>query len=159
MVAGSRARARPDRAAERATALMLAPALVLVLIVLAAIAVDLALVDTAHRSAYRSLSAAADDAAAMADSRHLQLTGEVRLDPAAAERVARAHLGVLDGVDVPGYAAPAFEVLDADVRADTASGTVDITATVRVEHVFLGAVPGTADATDIEVQARGRMLP
>lgn len=143
---------------ERATALMLAPALVLVVLVLGAIAVDLSLVHAARRSAYRSLSAAADDAAAMVDSAEFQRSGEVRLDAEAAERVVRAHLGVLDGDAPPGFSEPAFRVMDADVATDVPGGVVRITATVEVEHVFGPAVPGIDDTTTISMSVTGRML-
>lgn len=143
---------------ERATALMLAPALVLVVLVLGAIAVDLSLVHAARRSAYRSLSAAADDAAAMVDSAEFQRSGEVRIDPASAERVVRAHLGVLDGDAPPGFSEPAFRVLDADVTADVPGGRVRIAATVEVEHVFGPAVPGLDDTTTISMSVTGRMM-
>jgi hypothetical protein len=137
---------------------MLAPALVLVVLVLGAIAVDLSLVHAARRSAYRSLSAAADDAAAMVDAAEFQRSGEVRIDPDAATRVVRAHLGLFDGEAPPGFAEPAFRVLDADVATDVTTGIVRIHATVEVEHVFGPAVPGLGDTTVISVTTSGRML-
>lgn len=142
---------------DRASAVVLAPALVLVLLVLGAIAVDLSLVHTARRSAHRSLSAAADDAAAMIDSREFQRSGSVQLDPAAAERVALAHLGLLDG-DVPdGFSEPAFTVTEAEIRADVGEGVVHIEAVVEVPRVFSAALPGTAPATT-RIAVTGRML-
>lgn len=146
------------RRTESGTALMLMPALVLVLLVLGAIAVDLSLLHSARRSAYRSLSAAADDAAAMVDAREFQRTGDVRLDAEAARRVARAHLGVLEGPAPPGFAEPAFDVAEAAVHADAGSGRVRIEATVLVERVFASAIPGMDDTTSIPVVVTGRML-
>ena len=143
---------------ERATALMLAPALVLIVLVLGAIAVDLSLVHTARRSAYRSLSAAADDAAAMVDSEEFQRTGRVWIDPDAADRVVRAHLGLFDGDPPEGFAAPAFRVVSADVTTDPSAGTVQIDAVVEVPHVLGPAVPGLEEASLIRVVVRGRML-
>lgn len=136
---------------------MLAPALVLVVIVLGAIAVDLSLVYTARRSAYRSLSAAADDAAAMIDSDEFQRTGDVRVDPEAATRVVRAHLGLLDGDTPPGFADPVFRVLDADVATDVTDGVVRITALVEVDRIFTPAVPGVDRSTTLEMTVTGRM--
>lgn len=143
---------------ERSTALMMAPALVLIVLVLGAIAVDLSLVHAARRSAYRSLSAAADDAAAMVDAAEFQRSGEVHVDPDAATRVVRAHLGLLDGGSPPGFSEPAFRVLEADIAADVTAGLVRIDATVEVDHVFGPAVPGLGDTTIISVSATGRML-
>jgi len=147
---------------QRGSVWMLAPALVLVLMGLGALGADLALLHAAHRSAYRSLSAAADDAAAMVDARELQLSGAVRLDPQRAEAVARAHLGLLGQ---PGshraegaWAEPAFDVTAAEIDADPARGTVQITATVEVDHVFLAAVPGIDSTTEIRVSTTGRMM-
>lgn len=143
---------------ERATALMLAPALVLVVLVLGAIAVDLSLVHAARRSAYRSLSAAADDAAAMVDAAEFQRSGDTRIDPDTATRVVRAHLGLVDGDAPDGFAEPPFRVLQADVATDVPAGVVHIVATVEVEHVFSRAVPGLDDTTTIELTVTGRML-
>ncbi len=55
--------------AERATALVMVPAVALVFIVLAAIALDLTAVAGVQRSAERTLAAAVDDAAGMIDGR------------------------------------------------------------------------------------------
>ena len=137
---------------------MLAPALVLVVIVLGAIAIDLSLVHTARRSAYRSLSAAVDDAASMIDSREFQLSGDVQLDEAAAERVVYAHLGLLDGDAPAGFAEPAFEVLTATVEVDVPNSTVRIHATIEVDHVLLTAVPAMGDSTQFEMDVAGRMF-
>jgi hypothetical protein len=136
----------------------MAPALVLIILVLGAIAVDLSLVHAARRSAYRSLSAAADDAAAMVDASEFQRSGEVHIDPDAATRVVRAHLGLLDGDAPPEFSEPAFRVLNADVATDVPAGVVRISATVEVEHVFGPVVPGLGDTTIISVTTTGRML-
>ena len=140
------------------SALVLVPALVLVALALGGIGVDLALVHMARRSAYRSLSAAVDDAAGMVDARRLQLDGEARLDPGAAERVVRAHLGLLVSSGAESWAEPAFEVTGAEVLTDPDAGTVSVTATVRVEHILLAAVPGVADSTDVRISSVGRLL-
>ncbi len=137
---------------------MMAPALVLVMLVLGAIAVDLTLIHTARRSAYRSLSAAADDAAAMVDSAEFQRTGEIRIDPDAAERVVRAHLGLLDGDAPPGFSEPAFEIVKADVATDVPAREVRIDATVEVDHIFGPAVPGLGDTTLLHLSVTGTML-
>jgi hypothetical protein len=137
---------------------MLAPALVLVVLALGAVAVDMTLVHTARRSAHRTLSAAADDAAAMIDGHRLHTTGEVTVDPAGARRVALAHLGVLEGGAVEGMDRPGFDVVDARVAVDIARAQVTVTATFRVRHVFLAALPGRADHTDVTMSATGVML-
>ena len=150
---------RRQRGCERSTALMLAPALLLVVITLGAIAVDLSLLHAAKRSAYRSISAAADDAASMVDSSHLLRTGEVRLDGEAATRVALAHMGLLE--EPPdGVPAPVFEFTGDPTIAFPAGepNVVEITATVEVDHILLAAVPGMADSTTFQIETRGRMV-
>ncbi len=79
-------------AGERGTAMVLVPTMALVVFALAGLAIDLSLVHSAHRALHRSVSAAADDAAAMIDQRHLQMTGELRVDTTAAQRIVEAHL-------------------------------------------------------------------
>ena len=154
---------------ERSSAAMLAPALLMVLLALAAVAVDLSLVHAARRSAYRSLSAAVDDAASMVDSRHLLATGEVRLDRVAARRVALVHLGLL-GEPPDGFSAPTFEFVgEPRILFDTnggdglpggsAAGTsVVIHATVRVDHIVLSALPGMDDSMDLAMTTTARMV-
>lgn len=137
---------RPHVPRERGTALVLVPAITLVLLCLAAIAIDLSLVHAVHRDAHRTVSAAADDAAAMIDERRLQLTGELEIDPARAERVVRAHLGSAD---------LAGELSEVDITTDDT--TVDVSAVVHAPHVVLPALPGRDDSTRLVVTARGRL--
>jgi hypothetical protein len=120
----------------------------LVLIVLAAIALDLTVVAGAQRSAERVAASAADDAAGMIDGRAHQLDGSVRIDRSAAERVVRARLGTADLVgDVR------------DVQIEITDTTVDVVVRVESPHLFLRAVPGMDDASlsaPIHVRARLR---
>lgn len=134
--------------AERASALVLVPAMALVVIALAAIAVDLSMLHAAHRSVHRSVSAAADDAAAMIDLRQVQVTGELRVDPEAARRVAAAHL---DAATLPG------ELVGLRTDVDTAGLTVTVTATVVVRHVVLPVSASTNGEEPIVVSARARV--
>jgi hypothetical protein len=136
---------------ERATAAMLAPAMALVLVVLAAIALDLSAVAGTQRAAERVVAAAADDAAGMLDGRAHQHDGSVRVDREAAVRIVKAHL---DAADLPG------RLRDLDVLVtDT---TVDVTVRVESPHLFLRAVPGMDDvalSAPIRVRARLRTDP
>lgn len=153
------------RRSERATALMLVPALLLVLMTLGGVGVDMALTHSAQRAAYKTLSAAADDAAGMLDGARLQADGTVALDRSAAERVARAHLGVLPA-EVGDRAVGAarigaveslpYRVVSSGVT--TTDDSVTITATIEVDHIFLGAVPGLQDRSRVTVTTTGRLL-
>lgn len=144
------------RRSQTGTALMLVPAMLMVVMVLGGIAVDLSLAYSAQRSLYRTLSAAADDAASMVDTRAHQINGSVRLDTDAATRVARTHLGVVEsnlGADTA-RAHPTNELLDSSVLVTADSVTV--TATVSVEHIFMKAVPGSPDSSEVTVVAVGK---
>ncbi len=136
------------RFAERGTALVMVPAMALVFIVLAAIALDMTAVSGVQRAAERELSAAVDDAAGMLDGPANQRSGVAQIDKAAAERVVRARIAA---ADLPGR----IVALDVTVT-DT---TVDATARIESPHLFLRAVPGVDDAAmsaPLHVRARLR---
>ena len=134
---------------EAGSALMLVPAMLLVLICLGGIAIDLTVVHGAHRSAHRSVTAAADDAAAMIDSSLLQQTGELRIDPIAARQVA---LSQMDPDQLPGRIADGPWVIVDD------SGTVATVGVVLdIDHVMLRALPGHPDDERITVVAQARL--
>ncbi len=134
--------------AERGSALVLVPAVTLVVFALAGIAVDLSALHSAHRSLHRSVSAAADDAAAMLDQRHLQMTGEVRIDPSAAQRVAAAHLAT---VSLPG------DLVELRTDVDPAGGTVTVTATFVVRRILLPASAWSGRDESLQVRSRARV--
>lgn len=138
-----------DRRSERASALVLVPTMLLVLLCLAGIAIDLSLLHGAHRGAHRVVSAAADDAAAMIDPELLQLTGELRIDPDAARRVATAQVGTMS---LPGRQVGPVQVT---VSADGA--TVSVRVTVEIDHVVLRSLPGRPDHQRIDIVANGRL--
>jgi hypothetical protein len=139
--------------------LVLVPSLVLVLIVLGGISVDAAVAHAAQRDLYRTLSAAADDAAAMVDQRQLQLDGTVRLDEDAARRVVQAHLAASSselgegarGADHPHHIRA--------VQVEVDDTTVGIEVEAVAPHVFLSAVPGMPDGTRVHLAVTGRLQP
>jgi hypothetical protein len=142
-------RAATERATtERATTLVLVPAMMLVLIALAAVAIDLTAVHVAQRSLYRTVSAAADDAAGMLDTRRIQLDGRLQVDCPSARRVIDARLR---SADLPG------PMLDLNVMCT--DDRVDVRARVAVQHVFLAAVPGAPDIDDVPIAVRARVDP
>lgn len=138
------------RGPERGTAVVLAPALMLVLVALGAIAVDLSVVHSAHRTVHRVASTAADDAAAQLDDDALHLRGELRIDPVEAERVATARTGASR---LPGRLAAPVEV-----SVDPGGEMVEVHVTVVVPRVVGRGIPGTSDTT-LEVVGRARMDP
>ena len=130
-------------------ALMLVPAMLLVLICLGGIAIDLSVMHGAHRSAHRSITASADDAAAMIDSSLLQETGDLRIDPIAARRIA---LSQMEAVQLPGRVADGPWVV-----VDDSGSVVTVGVVLDVDHVMLRALPGHEDRERITVIARARL--
>ncbi len=128
---------------------MLVPAMMLVLICLGTIAIDLALLHGAHRSAHRIVSAAADDAAAMIDTEELQRSGELVVDPARALRVVDAHMRT---ARLPGELAS-----EPSVRIGRDGSTVTVTVELLVAHVMLRAVPGRSEHERVVVTATARL--
>jgi uncharacterized membrane protein len=135
--------------AERGSALLLFPTAIAVLLLLAAIAVDLSTVHLARRELLRTASQAADDAASMIDRGLLRRTGEARIDHAAADRVIRfelaaAHLaGTLTGPPI--------------VAFDDAAGTVTVSVSMQVEGMFRRVVPG-GERHIVTAVVSGRLL-
>ena len=122
---------------------MLMPAGVLIVLVLASIAVDMALVQLRQRQAYDLAAAAANDAVtAGADPAALR-RGEYRLDPDAAESIVATAVGASD------LAASLAAPPDVDVTDDGLVVTVSLTA----DYVFAGVIPGAPDGTTVTATA------
>ena len=143
--------ARSVRPTERGTALVLVPACMLVVLGLATIAVDGAVLHAAQRRLVAICAAAADDAAGMVDARAVQLDGSVRLDPAAATRVAMARLSLARRVGPP--AGPT------SVRVDAGRGTVEVRSSADVDRLVFRLLPGGARSTSVSCNVRGRLRP
>jgi Flp pilus assembly protein TadG len=129
--------------------LLLFPAAVLVVVVLAAVAVDSTIAFLGERELANATAAAANDAAAQAvsDPAFYQ-GGRIELDPATVERVAvtRVRASLDDGrhhdVEVVARAAPP--------SAAGCGWTVHVSARARVSYVFAGAVPGGPDSATVD---------
>ena len=133
-------------AGDAGSALMLMPAAVLIVVVLAAMAVDLSL----HQLGERQLRALAADAAndavgAGVDADRLRATGEVRLDPVDAEAVARRSVAA----GWPSTVAPGAVT----VTVDATAGSVTVTVTGTVESVFARALPHGDDGAVVRATA------
>jgi hypothetical protein len=119
------------------------PAGLLVLLVLASVAVDMSMVHLRHRQALDVAASAANDAVtAAADPAQLR-RGVYRIEPSEAREVARRTIAA------SGLAAhmvgPARVVVD--------GANVQVSITVRAEHFFTGALPGTPDSTVVTATA------
>jgi hypothetical protein len=144
---------------ERASAMVLVPSLVLVLVVLGGISVDAAVAHAVQRDLYRTLSAAADDAAGMIDQQRLQLDGTVQLDQDAARRVVHAHLGVAAGGLGAGNAGADHPRHLRSVEVEVDERTVTIRVAAEVPRVVLSGVPGMGEHLLVHLVVTGRLQP
>lgn len=120
---------------------MLVPAGILVLLLLAAIAVDAAIVLAAQRDlAHRTAAVAGDLANVAVDDERLYGAGQVVLR----SDVAEAQVAVAFPADrpPPGYAAWAASVA-------TDGRQVTVAATAEVRYLFASAVPGAPRSTTV----------
>lgn len=122
---------------------MLLPAGVLVVLVLASIAVDMALVQMRQRQAFDLAASAANDAATAGVDRSGLRVGTYLLDPAATE--ASVERSVAASQQATHLAAPPEVVVTPD--------TVEVTITLSADYLFAGVVPGAADGTTVTATA------
>ena len=133
----------------RSTLLMLVPAGVLVVVLLGAIAVDLSAAHLAQRRLVQVTERAADDAAGMLDRDALRSGNAVRVQPAAAERLARLQVGAFE---VAGLEATSTSVtLTPDGRG------VSVRTQARVRRIFGRGLPGVAPTYRITARATARL--
>ncbi len=132
---------------ERGSALMLMPAAVLILIVLASIAVDFTIVRLGGRELTALADAAGNDAATLALARAGFDEGTVILDERRAREVVAAT--------VAATASPVDDIVVVDVSATDIDGApgVSVTLTGTVDYVFATAIPGAPTSQHIEVTA------
>jgi hypothetical protein len=130
---------------ERGSVLMLAPAGILVLLLLAAIAIDGAVVWLAQRDlSNRTAGVAADLAGAAVDDVAFYDTGDVRLRADVAETYTAL---VFDPERLPqGYASWSAEVV-------VIGRTVTIAARAEVRYIFAAAIPGLDRTVEVGTRA------
>ncbi|MFN2505352.1 MAG: hypothetical protein ABR540_14200 [Acidimicrobiales bacterium] len=136
---------------QRGSALLLFPAGVLIVIVLAAMAVDTSIAFLGERELAGAVAAAANDAATEAISnRAFYDRGQIELDTGEVERVAEAR--VRGSVDAGRHR-------DLAVRARVvrpASGcawALTVEASARVDYLFARALPGGPDEATVDARA------
>lgn len=135
---------------ERGSTLLLYPAAFMVILVLAAIAVDLSMIHLARRELLRSASQAADDGAAMLDADAIRSSSFDTLD------LDRAREVVV--VEMAAQRLPGDLIGSPRVDAGPRPGTVAVTATMRIEHVFSSVVPGAPRSETITVEVIGEVI-
>jgi hypothetical protein len=118
---------------DRGSALMLMPAAVLIVLVLAAIAMDLSLLHLARRELIAAAEAAANDAVTFGlDEARYRRGDGYQLDPA------RARRAVVQALVARGLA----DDLTQPPRVVVAATTVEVSLAMRVDFVFARALPG-----------------
>ena len=137
---------RPDarrHADERGSVLMLVPAGLLIVLVLASIAVDMSLVQLRQRQAHDLAAGAANDAATAAVDRGRLRSGDYEVDPDDAAAVVERIVAASElAPDVVG--SPAVRVTDAGVEVEVS---------LYADYVFAGVVPGAPDGSTVTATA------
>jgi hypothetical protein len=128
---------------DRASVLMLVPAAVLIVLVMASIAVDMTLVQLRQRQAYDLAAGAANDAATAAADQGALRAGTYRVDAEAALRVVERVVAASD-------VAP--EVVGAPAVRVTPDG-VEVEVALRADYIFAGVVPGAPDGRTVRATA------
>jgi uncharacterized membrane protein len=148
---------RRHRPTETGSALILVPAAVLVLVVLAAIAVDSAAVFLGQRQLAEAAATAATDAAGAISEPTFYQTGTITLDPSEAQHLAAASIAAQDLHAVK---------LAGPIQVTVAGRQVCVTLTGEVPVIFGRALPGVPRDTTVHATAtataagdRGTLVP
>jgi hypothetical protein len=132
---------------DRGSALMLMPAAVLIVLVLAAITVDLSLVHLGRREASAAAEAAANDAVTFGLDEAAYRRGEgYHLDPGRVRTAVKRSLSV-QSTSRRWVGSPHV----------TIEGTrVTVTVTIRIDYLFARAIPGGPDRTTVTAVGSAR---
>jgi hypothetical protein len=132
-----------ERNRDSGSALMLMPAGLLIVLVLASIAVDMSLVHLRKRQAFELAAAAANDAAAAGADQGRLRSGSYVLDPEATRSVVEEVVAASElASELAGP--PLVTVTDDAVRVELA---------VEADYIFAGVVPGAPDGTVVTASA------
>lgn len=145
----SRCRVREGRRdVDRGSVLMLVPAGLLIVLIMASIAVDMSLVHLRQRQAYDLATAAANDAATAAldpaRARSSSAVADHDVAVSVAERVVEASDLSADVVGAP--------VVQVD------GGRVEVRISMRADYIFAGAVPGAPDGLTVTATASAQAV-
>lgn len=133
----------PVDPADRGSALLLMPACVLIMLVLASITVDMALVHLRQRQAFDVAAAAANDAVTAGVDTSALRSGTFVVQPAAARQVVARSVAASELA--PHLVGPPRVAVDGD--------QVEVRLTLRADYLFTGVMPGTPDATTVTATA------
>ena len=138
------------RVTERGTALLLYPAGVMVLMVLASISVDLSAIRLARQELDSTVQVAADDAAGMVDESSLRSGDRLVIDLDRARRLVEGEMALADTACV--------SIPTVTVDLGPRPGTVTVTARCEVAHIFGRALPGVPRTEPIVASAVGERV-
>ncbi len=128
--------------------LLLFPAAVLIVLVLAAITVDSSIAFLAQRELANATAAAANDAATMAvDGQAFYRDDRIELDPYAVETVAEERVRL--AVDQSRHQGLQVQATASPPARSGCPWTVRVTASSRVAYVFAKAIPGSPDEASV----------
>ncbi|HEX6420974.1 MAG TPA: hypothetical protein VFZ77_20900 [Acidimicrobiales bacterium] len=136
------------RRGDRASVLVLVPAALLVVLVMASIAVDMSLVHLRRRQAHDLAAGAANDAAAAAADPGGLRQGDVFVDPERAQ-------DVVDRVVAASTLAPE---LAAPPAVRVAGDVVVVEISLYADYVFAGVIPGAPDGTTVTAAASATLV-
>jgi hypothetical protein len=128
---------------DRGSVLMLVPAGLLIVLVMASIAVDMALVQLRQRQAHDLAAGAANDAATAAADQAALRTGDVLVDGDRAQAVVAQIVAASE-------LAP--QVVGTP-RVSVAGGRVEVEISLYADHIFAGVVPGAPDGLTVTATA------
>ena len=133
----------PRRRVDRASVLLLVPAALLIVLVMASIAVDMSLVHLRRRQAYDLAAGAANDAVTAAADEGSLRAGGYRVDPDRAQQVVERIVAASDlAPDVA--ASPTVRVT---------GDSVAVEVSLYADYIFAGVIPGTPDGTTVTASA------
>ena len=140
------------RGGERGSSLLLFPAGLLIVLVLAAIAVDTSIAFMAQRELANAAEAAANDAASQGiDNDVYYQQARVELDAAAVESLAVAK--VRAAIDESRHAGLSVQAIASPPAGAGCPWTVRVTASSRVSFLFAQAIPGGPHQADVHASA------
>jgi uncharacterized membrane protein len=128
---------------ERASVLMLVPAGLLIVLIMASIAVDMSLVQLRQRQAHDLAAGAANDAVTAAADQSDLRSGDYRVDPEAAA-------AVVEQVVAASELAP--DVVGSPTVRVTPDG-VEVEISLYADYIFAGVVPGSPEGLTVTATA------
>ena len=139
---------------ERGSVLLLFPVGVLIVVVLAAVAVDSSIAFLGERELSGAVTAAANDAADALSDPAFYRSGSVQPDPGEAEQVAEDR--VRSSLDASRYHHLSVQARVLSPPGGGCSWTIEVTASATVRYLFAPALPGGPDEAHVDARAASR---